>query len=265
MLNTLFFKVDTENEKVYKKKEKFFEKQKVVYKTLKKIPYYSSRKNNILFSDFRNDLNNSLNQFQTESKNDILYAKFTTKDRSTYDLDNILLYNVLKESTNNTFKNGIICELKYSETFDNIYNHEYSYGLINKEEIDELFENDLKLFDFEISVFNKIIEKERKTILKNNFVFLGDKNKNYGIVENFALDLELSTNYKFNIKMIKDIIDAITLSLHYVDSKMKNNYSILGYNENKSGGEDNRLKLFRIMKKNNTNEKLLLKGKVFKY
>lgn len=171
MLNTLFFKVDTENEKVYKKKEKFFEKQKVVYKTLKKIPYYSSRKNNILFSDFRNDLNNSLNQFQTESKNDILYAKFTTKDRSTYDLDNILLYNVLKTSANNTFKNGIICELKYSETFDNIYNHEYSYELINKEHAQELFEDNLKLFDFEISVFNKVKGEKRKTILKKILFF----------------------------------------------------------------------------------------------
>ncbi|TGG86975.1 hypothetical protein [Geotoga petraea] len=258
MLNTLFFKVDTENGILNKK---------VIYKTFKKIPYYSKgdKEDNPLFSDFRNDLNHSLNQFQTESKNDILYAKFTTKDRSTYDLDNILLYNVLKESTNNIFENGIICELKYSETFDNIYNHEYSYGLINKEEIDELFENDLKLFDFDISVFNKIIEKERKTILKNNFVFLGDNDKNYGIVENFALDLELSTNYKFSIKMIKDIIDSITLSLHYDNSTIKNNYSILGYNENKSGGQDNRLNLFRIMKKNNTNENFLLKGKVFKY
>lgn len=65
--------------------------------------------------------------------------------------------------------------------------------------------------------------------------------------------------------MIKDVIDTITLSLHYDDSTIKNNYSILGYNENKSGGEDNRLKLFRIIKNNNTNEKFLLQGKVFKY
>lgn len=260
MLNTLFSKVDTKNGDFNKK---------VVYKTSKKIPYYSSEKNNILFSDFRKDLNDSLKQFEIESEDededDILYAKFTTKDRSTYDLDNILLYNVLKESTNNIFENGIICELKYSETFDNIYNHEYSYELINKEEVDELFKDHLKLFDFKISYSNKFKEENRKTILKNNFDFSGDEYKDYGIVENFALDLELSTNYKFNIEMIKNIIDAITLALHYDDSRMKKNYSILGYNENESGGQDNRLKLFRIIKKNNTNENFLLNGKVFKY
>jgi hypothetical protein len=264
MLNTLFSKVDTENGDFNKK---------VVYKTSKKIPYYSKNKEreNSLFSDFRKDLNDSLKQFKIESEDDILYAKFTTKDRSTYDLDNILLYNVLKESTNNIFENGIICELKYSETFDDIYNHEYSYELINKEEkeekeeVDELFKDHLKLFDFKISVFDKIKEKDRKTIWKNNFVFSGDEYKDYGIVENFALDLELSTNYKFNIEMIKNIIDAITLALHYDDSRMKKNYSILGYNENELGGQDNRLKLFRIIKKNNTNGNFLLKGKVFKY
>jgi hypothetical protein len=258
MLNTLFSKVDTENGDFNKK---------VVYKTSKKIPYYSKNKEreNSLFSEFRNDLNDSLKQFKIEPKDDILYAKFTTKDRSTYDLDNILLYNVLKESTNNIFENGIICELKYSETFDKIYNHEYSYELIKKEKGDELFKDHLKLFDFKISYSNKFKEENRKTILKNNFEFSGDEYKDYGIVENFALDLELSTNYKFNIKMIKNIIDRITIALHYDDSRMKKNYSILGYNENESGGQDNRLKLFRIIKKNNTNENFLLNGKVFKY
>lgn len=263
-LEALFSKVDTENGDFNKK---------VVYKTSKKIPYYSKNKEreNSLFSEFRNDLNDSLKQFEIESEDDILYAKFTTKDRSTYDLDNILLYNVLKESVNNIFENGIICELKYYETFDDIYNHEYSYELINKEEkeekeeVDELFKDHLKLFDFKISYSNKFKEENRKTILKNNFVFSGDEYKDYGIVENFALDLELSTNYKFNIEMIKNIIDAITLALHYDDSRMKKNYSILGYNENESGGQDNRLKLFRIIKNNNTNENFLLNGKVFKY